>query len=149
VLDVPHVWTGWARNALVRADEVVVVASPDLANLRNAKNLIDTLSAARPHDPRPRLVINQVGIPKRPEISVTEFAKALDVTPLATIAFDANLFGTANNNGQMIAETDAKHAIGETFRSLGQVLTGRAEIKKVKKSPFGPLLAKLRAGKSG
>jgi hypothetical protein len=32
---------------------------------------------------------------------------------------------------------------------LGQVLTGRAEVKKVKKSPFAPLLAKLRAGKAG
>ncbi|MCA3672787.1 MAG: AAA family ATPase, partial [Methylobacterium sp.] len=93
VLDVPHVWTGWARTALVRADEVVVVAEPDLANLRNAKNLIDTLAAARPNDPRPRLVMNKVGIPKRPEIAASEFARALDCVPLCTIAFDPGHFG--------------------------------------------------------
>jgi pilus assembly protein CpaE len=36
VLDMPHLWTAWARHTLVSADEVVIVAEPDLANLRNA-----------------------------------------------------------------------------------------------------------------
>ncbi|MDR3463380.1 MAG: CtpF protein, partial [Beijerinckiaceae bacterium] len=35
VLDVPHGWNGWTRRALVGADEIVLVANPDLANLRN------------------------------------------------------------------------------------------------------------------
>src|SRR5436305_5039530 len=43
VLDVPHVWTGWARRTLIGADEILIVAAPDLANLRNTKNLIDLL----------------------------------------------------------------------------------------------------------
>ena len=50
VIDLPHVWSAWTRRVLVGADEVVVVASPDLANLRNAKNLIDNIKTARPHD---------------------------------------------------------------------------------------------------
>jgi pilus assembly protein CpaE len=50
VLDVPHVWSGWARRILVSADDVIVVASPDLANLRNTKNLIDNIKSARLHD---------------------------------------------------------------------------------------------------
>ena len=53
VLDVPHLWTGWARRTLIAADEILIVAAPDLANLRNAKNLIDLLRAARPNDSRP------------------------------------------------------------------------------------------------
>src|SRR5690606_21910246 len=40
ILDIPHLWTSWAMNALVAADEIVITAAPDLANLRNAKNLI-------------------------------------------------------------------------------------------------------------
>jgi pilus assembly protein CpaE len=147
VLDMPHMWTGWVRNALVRADEVVVVASPDLANLRNAKNLIDTLAAARPNDPRPRLVLNQVGLPKRPEISVTEFAKALEVTPLASIAFDANLFGTATNNGQMIAEVQPKSKAAEAYLDMAKALMGRAEAKTTKKSLFSPLLKRIALGR--
>src|SRR3954462_12510856 len=35
VLDVPHVWTGWTKRALVSADDILIVAAPDLANLRN------------------------------------------------------------------------------------------------------------------
>ena len=33
VLDLPHAWTGWTRRMLIAADEVIVVAAPDLANL--------------------------------------------------------------------------------------------------------------------
>ena len=62
VVDVPHLWSGWARRILVSADEVVVVASPDLANLRNAKNLIDNVKSARLNDAAPRLVLNGVGM---------------------------------------------------------------------------------------
>ena len=45
VLDVPHQWTGWTKRTLVGADDILIVAAPDLANLRNAKNLLDLLKA--------------------------------------------------------------------------------------------------------
>lgn len=147
VLDLPHVWAPWMRRILRSLDEVVLVAAPDLANLRNAKNLVDFMKQARPNDAPPRLVINMQGVPKRPEIKPEEFAKALELPITAQIPFDAHLFGTASNNGQMIAETDPKSAIGETYRVIAQVVTGRHEIKKVRRSPFAPLLAKLRGGK--
>jgi pilus assembly protein CpaE len=53
VLDVPHQWTAWTRRVLVGADDILVVAAPDLANLRNAKSLIDLLRGSRPNDRRP------------------------------------------------------------------------------------------------
>ncbi len=81
VLDIPHQWTGWTRRTLISADEILVVAGPDLANLRNAKNLLDLLKAARPNDHRPSYCLNQVGVPKRPEIKPADFAKALDDAP--------------------------------------------------------------------
>ena len=74
VLDVPHVWTGWTKNTLMQADEVVITATPELANLRNAKNLVDMLKKLRPNDAPPKLILNQAGVPKRPEISVADFA---------------------------------------------------------------------------
>jgi pilus assembly protein CpaE len=104
VLDVPHQWVGWTKRTLISADEILVVAGPDLANLRNAKNLLDLLKAARPNDHRPYYCLNQVGVPKRPEITPGDFAKALDDQPIAVIPFEPQVFGTAANNGQMIAE---------------------------------------------
>jgi pilus assembly protein CpaE len=54
------------------------------------------------------------------------------------------LFGTAANNGQMIAEVSAKHPTTEIFSQLAQTLTGRAEVKKQKLGILKPLLKKLR-----
>src|SRR5215468_1424779 len=53
VLDVPHIWTAWTKRVLIGADDILIVAAPDLANLRNAKNLIDLLRGARPNDRQP------------------------------------------------------------------------------------------------
>jgi pilus assembly protein CpaE len=144
VLDVPHQWTGWTRRALVGADDILVVAAPELASLRNTKNLVDVLRAARPNDHRPYYCLNQVGVPKRPEIKPADFAAALEDEPVATIPFEPQLFGTAANNGQMIAEVSSGHRLVETFRHLAQVLTGRTEVKRVRGGLFTPLLEKMR-----
>jgi pilus assembly protein CpaE len=144
VLDVPHMWTGWSKRALIGADDLLIVAVPDLANLRNAKNLVDVLRTARPNDRRPYYCLNQLGVPKRPEIKPADFAKALDDEPLATIPFDPQMFGTAANNGQMIAEVAAGHRTTEIFRQLAQVLTGRAQVKKTRSGLLTPILEKLR-----
>jgi pilus assembly protein CpaE len=146
VLDVPHMWTGWAKHALVSADQVLLVAAPDLANLRNAKNLFDFVRNARPNDRPPLYLLNQVGMPKRPEVRAADFTKALETEPIAAVPFDPQLFGTAANNGQMIAEVSAKHKITDTFLTVAKTLTGRAEVKKQKRDFLSPLLAKMRAG---
>ncbi len=144
VLDVPHLWTAWSRRVLVGADDIVLVASPDLANLRNAKVMMDVLRASRPNDRKPKLVLNMVGVPKRPEISPADFAKAIDCDPSAVIPFDPQLFGTAANNGQMIAEVQANGKINEAFVDLARVLLGRTETKKQRGSILAPLLTRLR-----
>ena len=151
VLDIPHVWTGWAKKMLVAADEIVITAVPDLANLRNAKNLIDNLKQSRPNDKLPRLVLNQVGVPKRPEIKPDDFAAALQLEPIATLSFDPLLFGTASNNGQMIAEASAKSTVSDTFTDIAQIITGRKELRGSRKSglSLAPLIEKLKAGSKG
>ncbi len=88
------------------------------------------LKASRPNDRRPFYCLNQVGIPKKPEISAGDFAKALEDDPVVIIPFEPQLFGTAANNGQMIAEVSASHKTADMFRLLAQVMTGRAEVKR-------------------
>lgn len=145
VLDVPHQWSGWAKRALISADDILIVAAPDLANLRNTKNLFDLLKAARPNDRAPLYCLNQVGVPKRPEIAVNEFAKAIEAQPIVSIPFEPQLFGSAANNGQMIAEIAANHRTTEMFLQIAQRLTGRGEAKKPRTSFLAPLIGKLRA----
>ena len=143
VVDVPHQWTGWTKQTLISADDILIVAAPDLANLRNTKNLYDFLKAARPNDQRPLYCLNQVGVPKRPEIKAADFAKALEDNPIATIPFEPQVFGAAANNGQMIAEMAANHRTAATFRSMAQKLAGRGEPPKQRSSFLSPLIEKL------
>ncbi|MEW6435939.1 MAG: CtpF protein [Pseudomonadota bacterium] len=145
ILDIPHGWTAWMRRIIIGADEIVLVAAPDLANLRNAKSLLDTMRAARPNDAKPKLLLNFVGVPKRPEIAAGDFAKAVDLEPLGMINFEPKLFGTAANNGQMIAEVEPASKINETILELARAVTGRAEIRKAKKNPFKLKLGLSRA----
>jgi pilus assembly protein CpaE len=122
VLDVPHAWSEWTRSVLGAADEVVICASPDLANLRNTKNLIDALRKMRP------------------KISPSDFCEPLECEPVAIIPFDSNLFGTAANSGRMISEMDPKSPTAETFSQLSHIVTGRIAVKKAKKSSLLSLL---------
>jgi pilus assembly protein CpaE len=133
---------------VLRADRVVLTAVPDLANLRNAKNLVDQLKASRPNDRPPLLVLNQVGIPKRPEISVKDFSHALELEPKAVIDFDPQLFGTAANNGQMVEEVAGNSKAAEQFRALACVLADRTEPKTEPDSLLGPILSRLRLTKA-
>jgi len=147
VLDVPHVWTGWAKSTLIKADEVVITATPELANLRNTKNMVDMLKRLRPNDPPPKLIINQAGVPKRPEIAASDFAEPLGITPMAVINFEPLLFGNAANNGRMLSEMDAKSPVVATINEIAHVLTGRSEIKAKKKAGLGSILGKLSRNK--
>jgi pilus assembly protein CpaE len=143
VLDIPHVWTAWARRMLLGADEVLLVAAPDLANLRNAKSLLDTMRQARPNDAPPRLILNMVGVPKRPEIAISDFVKAVDLSPAAVIAFEPKLFGTAANNGQMIAEIEPASKINEALSEIARTIAGRSEARKAKRNLLDPLMFRL------
>jgi len=146
-VDLPHVWTSWSKRILQQADEIVITAAPDLANLRNAKNLVDLLKQTRHNDRPPRLVINMLGVPKRPEIPVKDFESALDTKALAVIEFDSENFGQAANNGQMIEEMSAKVKAVQQFRDIAMSLSGRREAKAEKRKSSGglaPLLERFK-----
>jgi pilus assembly protein CpaE len=144
-VDLPHTWTAWTKNVLVQADEVIVTAAPDLANLRNAKNIVDLMQQTRPNDRKPRLVLNMVNMPKRPEISLKEFESALGIKAMCVIDFDSEVFGQAANNGQMIEELSPKSKAAAAFRQIALDMTNRRDVQGGKKSsPLAPLLERLK-----
>ena len=143
-VDLPHTWTAWTKRVLLQADEVVITAAPDLANLRNAKNIVDLLKQSRKNDSQPHLVLNMVNVPKRPEISLKEFEQALDLKCIASIDFDSEVFGQAANNGQMIEELNPKAKAVPAFRDIAMALAHRKETRVEKKSALAPILEKLK-----
>lgn len=149
IVDIPHLWAPWTKHMMLQADEIIITAVPDLANLRNAKNLIDVMKASRPNDAQPRLVINQTGVPKRPEIEVDDFTAALELEPSVIIPYEPQLFSTAANNGQMIDEVAANSKVADSFRFMAQTLTGKTDVEAPqKRSLLAPLLSKLTGRKN-
>ena len=80
---------------------------------------------------------------KRPEIATAEFAKTVEIAPIAVIPHDAKLFGSAANNGQMIAEIEPKGKVAQIFAGLASAVAGRREQAKTRKGFFDPLVGRF------
>ncbi len=144
IVDVPNMWAPWVKYTLMNADEIIITATPELPSLRNAKNLIDLLKVGRPNDRLPRLVLNQVGVPKRPEIPAADFAKALGLVPSAIIPHDPQSFGLAQGNGQMLFEVAPKAKATEMIEDLANQLAGISRVvAKPQKGGLASLMNKL------
>ena len=115
ILDMPHYWAEWTTNILSTVDDIVITATPDLANLRNTKNLIDFLKSQRPNDADPIFILNKTGMSKLNEISVKDFAAAVGLEPSLVIGFDPDCFFEVSNEGKML--TDVKNA-AQTVQGL-------------------------------
>lgn len=141
ILDVPHQWNGWTRRTLLAADDILIVAEPDLANLRNTKNLFSLLAGARPNDRPPVYCVNQVGMHRRPEIELKAFVDTLQHEPIAVIPFDSRTFVEASNNGYMIAEFSDRHPAAKSFAQMARLLLGHAP--EAPSNPLFPILKKI------
>lgn len=146
IVDLPHVWSPWVRQTLLSADDIVIVAAPCLGSLRNGKAFLDVLKQNRPNDALPRLVLNQVGMPKRPEIPVKDFAAAMGIDPAVTVPFEPQLFGGAANNGQMVVQLHPKSGAGEAIGRLSEIVTGRTPHVESQKGVL-PFLSMLKGRK--
>lgn len=125
VLDVPHGWNPWIKDVLVAADEVLIVAAPDLASMRNAKSLLDALKSGRRRDNVPLVALSMVGAPKRPEISAKDIANAIGAEPVASFAFDPALFGVSEINDQTVIETAPRSQAATTLEAIATLVSGR------------------------
>ena len=134
IADLPHQWTPWIRQTLLASDDIIVVATADLPSLRTAKALAELLKQNRPNDPPPKLVMAQLGIPRRPEIPLKDFVATVGVEPALTLPFEPQLYGSAANNGQMLMEVQPKSQTAEGILRLAQLITGRTPTVESSKS---------------
>ena len=138
VVDMPHQWNSWSKRILTTADEIVITATPDLASFRNTKQLVDILSAARPNDAPPKLVINQFD-PKTSAVQPDQYVEHVGIKPEAVFLWEPQIFGAASTNAAPIVEVSPKSKTAHAFRDLSALLIGRndASIAKPKFSLSG------------
>ncbi|MEM9989589.1 MAG: pilus assembly protein CpaE, partial [Pseudomonadota bacterium] len=129
-VDLPHVWSAWSKMMLQTADEIILTATPDLSSFRNAKNIIETIKVHRTNDSPPILVLNQVNVPKRPEVPLEQFEEALGLEPQFVLPWDPVLFGNASTNAEPLAEVAPKSKITQEIHRLARVLAGQPNVGK-------------------
>lgn len=127
VLDLPHMWEPWVKQALLGADEIVLVSCPDIASLRNTDNIAKLIKNERKTDPL--IVVSMAGVPKRPEVPLKEFAEALGIVPECVFAFEPNIFGAAAITGQMLGEIAPDSKAAAQVDQLASLLTGREPVE--------------------
>jgi pilus assembly protein CpaE len=145
MVDLPHMWTPWIRQTVLSSDEIVIVASPDLASLRNGKAIVDIVKQNRPNDAPPKLVFNLVGQPKRPEIPMKDFAETLGIEPSVSLPYDPALYGAAANTGQMLMQVKPNSPTADGIKLISELITGRRP-QEAQKSvlPFMSMFNKAR-----
>ena len=150
ILDMPHYWTDWTTNVLTSVDDVVVTATPDLAGMRNAKNLIDFLKTQRPNDPDPILILNCVGMSPKTEISVKDFGAMVGQDPHVVIGWDPDSHFEATNEGKMLADVKTAASTVQGLQFLaGRLRTGSFDSRaKTDLAPTKKGLLKIGGGKA-
>ncbi|MCK5444844.1 MAG: AAA family ATPase [Rhodospirillaceae bacterium] len=127
VLDVPHVWNSWVQDILVDADETILVATPDLYNLRDGKNLVEFLSPHRGPEAPIHLVLNRVGQAKNGELKPKEFREVLAINPAVSIPYDIETCTTAMNNGEMLRASSSRAKVTTSIEELAKLVSGKKD----------------------
>lgn len=124
LLDTPHQWSPGVRCALRQSDKVVLVATPDLVSLRNLKSVYDWLKAERQHDEPPKIILNQVGEAKRPEIAASEFADIVGAPVDMILPYEPALFGAALNDGKSLVNLNGARKVVEKLEPIAASICG-------------------------
>src|SRR5579863_5143005 len=123
VIDSPAGIEQGFRNAIVGADEIIIVANPEMASVRDADRIIGLVEAAG--KPEPRLVLNRL----RPEMvrrgdmmDVADVLEVLGIDLLGIIPEDENII-IAINNGEPIVY-DKRTKAGRAYLNAAQRILG-------------------------
>jgi pilus assembly protein CpaE len=139
ILDLPHQWSPSVNEALLDANEVIVTAYPDLANLRDAKNIFDVLRDARGVKSPTRLILNKVGLAKGLELSAKDFEGSIKSLPTLSIPFEPEVYMSAMNNGKSLIENNNRTKSAKLLEELSTIVSGRVSTLKQNQSFFAEL----------
>ena len=142
VIDSPAGIEQGFRNAIVGADEILIVANPEMASVRDADRIIGLVEAA--DKPEPRLILNRL----RPEMikrgdmmDVADVIEVLNIELMGIVPEDEAII-VATNNGEP-AVYDKRSRAGQAFVNTALRLLGvEVPLDELEESPS--LLERLR-----
>ena len=130
------------RNAIVGADEIIIVANPEMASVRDADRIIGLVEAAG--KPEPRLILNRLrsDMVKRGDMmDVTDVLEVLGIDLLGIVPEDENII-VATNKGEPVVY-DKHSRAGRAYLNAAQRIMGeQVPLEEVVDSPS--LMERLR-----
>jgi len=155
VIDSPAGIEQGFRNAIVGADDIIIVANPEMASVRDADRIIGLVEAAG--KPEPRLILNRL----RPEMvrrgdmmDVADVLEVLGIGLIGIVPEDESII-VATNKGEP-AVYDKRARAGRAFLNAAQRIMGEdVPLDEIEDSPsllerlrrlvgFGPALTEKR-----
>jgi septum site-determining protein MinD len=155
VIDSPAGIEQGFRNAIVGADDIIIVANPEMASVRDADRIIGLVEAAG--KPEPRLILNRL----RPEMvrrgdmmDVADVLEVLGIGLIGIVPEDESII-VATNKGEP-AVYDKRTRAGRAFLNAAQRIMGEeVPLDEIEESPsllerlrrlvgFGPALTEKR-----
>ena len=112
------------QNAIAPADEVIIIATPEVSSIRDADRVVGLLEQS--HKPRPHLIINRINLElvKRGDmLSITDVLDVLGITLLGIIPEDHKVI-TSTNRGTPIAH-DSETLASRAFHNVARRLLGQ------------------------
>ncbi len=130
------------RNAIVGADEIVIVANPEMASVRDADRIIGLVEAAG--KPEPRLILNRLRadmVRRGDMMDVADVLEVLAIDLLGIIPEDESII-IATNKGEP-AVYEKRSRAGQSFLNAAQRILGEEiPLEELFESPS--LLERLR-----
>ncbi len=117
VLDMPRPGSPLFVPCLEQLDELILVADPSLAAMRDALRMLQAL-ARTSGSCHPTVVLNRVGAHRNGELDAKEFENGIGRKIDLRIPFDAKTVAAALNTGQL--SFAQRGPVGEAVRSLAQ-----------------------------
>ena len=127
VADLPTSYPGSARDVAARASGIVVVATPTLAALRNARLVIDDLMIRTDNKAHIELVINQTGKLGKQEVGLEDIQRALGRTVAASIPFTPELFAAAEMSGRGLSDDKLNRKLLSQLEPIARRLGGLSD----------------------
>ncbi|MBV9691131.1 MAG: septum site-determining protein MinD [Ktedonobacteraceae bacterium] len=120
------------RNAIVGADEIIIVANPEMASVRDADRIIGLVEAAGKTEPR--LILNRLRaemVKRGDMMAITDVLEVLNVDLIGIVPEDESII-IATNKGEP-AVYDKRSRAGRAYLDTAQRLLGE-------EVPLGELL---------
>jgi septum site-determining protein MinD len=155
VIDSPAGIEQGFRNAIVGADEIIIVANPEMASVRDADRIIGLVEAAG--KPEPRLILNRLRLDmvrRGDMMDVADVLEVLGVELLGVVPEDEAII-VATNKGEP-AVYERRSRAGRAFINAAQRILGQEiPLNELEEAPtllerlrrmvgFGPAVAEKR-----